>query len=197
MTYQNYMDYTNKSPDTYVNYNNVYDANTLTWSGATGYHDHQNYTRDDGVSPPVNDRNYVYNINTPASAFTSGGYIKDQINNIKTLRDDISDLSTRKVTSVGGTDTPDSTNSYNQDTDFEEADKAIQQQIEETISNVKALWQSIKGNTDSEWSGWPSGEQDGQTRKAADYNFLRDKLQDLAQTTKPTGYADHTNTGTP
>jgi hypothetical protein len=191
MTYQNYMDYTNKSPD-YSDHTN--------WNGSawvTNYRDHQNYTRDDGVDPPTGDRSYVYDINTPADAFTKDAYIKDQIANIKTLRDDITELPTRKVTSTGGTDTPDPANSYNLDTDFEIDDKALQQQVEETISNVKALWQSIKGDTDNDWAGWPASDQDGQTRKASDYNTLRDKLQDLAQTAKPIAYTDHTNTGTP
>ncbi len=191
MTYQNYMDYTNKSPD-YSDHTN--------WNGSAwvaNYRDHQNYTIDDGVAPVTNDRQYVYNINTPANAFTQESYIKDQINNLKTLRDDTIELATRKVTSTGGTNTPDSVNSYNKDTDFEEADYAIQQQVEETIANVKALWQSMKGNNDNNWSGWPADEQDGQRRKASDYNILRDKLQDLAQTNKPTGYADHKNIGTP
>lgn len=198
-----YSDYQNSGSAT--NYSDHH--NTGGWTDAYAYGNHVNY------SDYHNHQNYsapypqAYTINT--QAFSQDAYIKDSIANIKTLRDDINTLSTKKIKSDGTKITTSPTVVNNEDADFAAGLKQDDLQIEETITNIKNLWQAIKGNTDNSWQNWPADTQDDQKITSANYNFLKDKVQTLAnevQNPKPapngypagTGiYTNHTDTGTP
>lgn len=124
---------------------------------------------------------------------TSWTKLNTAIPDLKNLRDDITKISETKVKSDGTPITFTPSNVENADAQFTAGKKARAAQINETMNNLKTLWNDIQGNAGS---GWPTVKTAGTTDKIlkSDYRILIQKAQDLANAI-PT-YINHSNSGT-
>jgi hypothetical protein len=176
---------------TYSNYVNTGHA-TLGYTNSIGYYNsggssfgyyattalsYTNYCNAKHTAPTSNS---VSAATTPFSqyAVADGSDVLAQITKLKT---DLQNLSVNKVAKSGSSSTtpilytPSFTS--NVDANFDLGDKLDNNQIEEMTAQVKALWQSIKGE---EGSGWPTSPADNNVALSADYTSLVEKAELLA-----------------
>lgn len=152
---------------------------------------YNNHTNVHAKTPPA--AWSLRNGNQPSDA-DSWLKLSDGIQDIKDLRDDIRKISETKVKKDGTKITLTPAETENADVQFAAGKKARAAQINETISNLKTLWQDIKGEAGS---GWPTTKTAGSNDKILknDYKALIQKAKDLAETTCAT-YLNHANYGT-
>ena len=119
--------------------------------------------------------------------------LRSAVADIKNLHKEITKLSRTKVQSTGAPITNyEPTPSWNADTNFVAGKPAKVEQINETISQVNALWTQIKGGS----SGLTT-KQRGDYMRRQDYKDIIKKAQELASTSQPPaiGYVNHYNNG--